>query len=167
MSLRVLFTALAVTATLTTGASAQVRELGQSELRASVAAGRSLGLRQLLQSVQSRVEGELVDVRAFESGDIFYKILVKLPDGRLASVVVDARTGQFVNPNSSAAKNIQAASSGNGKANGKAKDKSNKGGKSSNSNRGGGGNSGGGNSGGGNSGGGGGNSGGGGGKGKK
>ena len=105
-------------------AAAQVRELGQGELRQNVQSGKSLPLSQLMPIVAASVTGEIVDVRAFDTGRVVYRILVKQPGGKLAAVVLDAGTGRFLRGSSSAAKQVMAAAksaNGNGKSGGKGK----------------------------------------------
>jgi hypothetical protein len=168
---------LAPLAAIFLGASpglAEVRELSGAELRASVATGESQSLSSIIEMVGRRVEGELVDARAYEVGGVYYRILLKTPDGKLVSAIVDARSGAFMSGRSSVARDLaQAARSergwslfngqgrGNGVAGGNAggNGRGNSGGSNAGGNNAGG--NGGGNSGGGNSGGGGGNSGGG------
>lgn len=114
-------------------ASADMRELGQEELREIVQSNQILNLKQVLVVIEESVGGEFIDARAFEGDGIYYRVLVKLPDGRLGAVLVDAETGTFLQPGSKAAKNLQAASSSkkSAKSNsaGKAKGKSSNSGK--------------------------------------
>ena len=158
-------------------AAAQMREVDQDELRRSVQTGQSVPLSRIMSRVSASVEGQILDVRAFEGGGIYYRVLIKQPNGRLGSVILDAKSGQFMRANSQVAQDVvrSAKSSrssgnklnaqsraGNAKQSGGSNDRGQSSNANSNSNSGGG-NSGGGNSGGGNSGGGNGNSGGGGG----
>ncbi|MBT8476805.1 MAG: hypothetical protein HKO95_13170 [Rhodobacteraceae bacterium] len=101
-----------------TAAHAKVGELNQAEVRASVQTGQSLPLTEILKKVESRVEGNLVDVRAFDLDGIYYQVMMKLPDGRLAFVVLDGKTGEFVRQNSRKMREVRAAVDGtNGKSN--------------------------------------------------
>ena len=137
-------------------AVAELRELSQSELRRSVQNGQSVSLSRIMSRVSSAIDGEIVDVRAFQDGQIYYRVLIKQPNGRLGSVILEARSGQFMRANSSIAREIVDAVRSSGSSNRGVGPSGNRG-NSGNANRGA--NSGGG---GGNSGGGGGNSGGGG-----
>jgi hypothetical protein len=159
-----------------TAAPAEVRELSGAELRDSVAAGESRPLGPIVEMVGRQVEGEFVDARAYVADGIYYRILIRTPDGKLASVIVDARTGGFVSARSDVAQDIvatarsrsggslfrpagsasSAATSGNGRSEAASQGGGRGNGGNAGGNRGGngGGNSGGGNSGGGNSGGG-------------
>jgi hypothetical protein len=89
-------------------ASADVRELSGAELRDSVAAGQSRPLGPIVEMVGRQVEGEFVDARAYDADGIYYRILIRTPDGKLASVIVDARTGGFVSARSAVAQDIVA-----------------------------------------------------------
>jgi hypothetical protein len=171
MSIRRALCLAGFAAAAATAAPAEVRELSGAELRDSVASGQSRPLGPIVEMVGRQVEGEFVDARAYDADGIYYRILIRTPDGKLASVIVDARTGGFVSARSSVAQDIvatarsrsggalfrpagsasSAASSGNSRA-----EAATQGGSRGNSGNAGGnrGNSGGGNSGGGNSGGG-------------
>jgi hypothetical protein len=131
---------------------AGARELGQDELRRLSASGVTADMAKVLAMVRREVRGEPMDLRAFDLDGIFYQVIVMRPDGRMVSVVVDARTGRFVPANSRAARAVRAEAAASGGDRGRGR--GNAGG-----NRGGG--SGGGNASGGNAGGGGGNAGGG------
>ena len=45
------------------------------------------------------VDGEVVDVRAFESGAVYYRILIKKSDGKLGAVILDAKSVAFMSSN--------------------------------------------------------------------
>jgi len=87
-------------------AAAQMRELEQDELRRSVQTGESVSLQRILSLVSSRVDAEILDVRAFEGGGIYYRVLIKQANGRLGSVVLDAGSGQFMGAKSSVAQDV-------------------------------------------------------------
>lgn len=148
----------------------EARELSQEEIRRVVASNNSLSPRIILDKVRKRVVGEIVDVRVFDVNGICFRVLLVLPSGKLASVVVDAATGDLLAGNSQRAKTVtksarstpfkknrvaskkrstKKATNNNGSNNsnsGSGQSNSNSGGNSSGNN----GNSGGGNSGGGN-----------------
>lgn len=167
MKLLLLPTALILSGILSAPALAEVRELARSELRENVRLGNSMSLSRLIKVMDAKTDGELVDVRAFESDEIYYHVVLKKPDGKLTVAIVNARTGRFMSSKSSVAKDVLSATktkgksnnssgnNGNGNSNAGGNGNGNSGG-NGNGNSGGNGSSGGGNSGGGNSGGGGG-----------
>lgn len=105
------------------------RELDQDELRQNVEAGRSLALAKILEMISKSVDGDPVDVRAFDVDGIVYRILLMMPGGKLASVVVDAATGKFLPANSSRVKVVSKAAKKKAKSNnGKSGSQGNKGG---------------------------------------
>lgn len=142
------------------------RELSQEEIRKVVESNISLSPRTILDAVRKRVAGEIVDVRMFDADGICYRVLLVLPNGKLASVIVDAATGVLLAGNSRRAKSVVTVARSHPSKSGRSKSNKN-GGRSANANNKGGsgnGNSGGNSNGGGNNSGGNGN---GGGKGKK
>ena len=62
---------------------AAARELDQTELRQASAGGKTIGLRRAIDSVAAQIGGKAVDARAFEAGDVFYRIVVKKPNAEL------------------------------------------------------------------------------------
>lgn len=152
-------------------AGQSVREIGASELRKIVNAGETLSLKSVVASVAAATGAEPIEARAFELDGVYYRIVLKQPDGSLISIVIDAGTGKQVRANSAIGRELKKAASASGGKSAKGKSatagengKGNAGGSgnSGRSSSGGGGGNGGGNSGGGNSGGGNGNGGGGG-----
>jgi len=107
-------TSFALMGMMATPVLADVRELPRDEIRASVRSGESMSLRQLKRVISARVEGELVDVRAFEADGIVYRVLIKKSDGTLAVAVVDASSGRFLSGRSEVAKDVMAAAKANG-----------------------------------------------------
>ena len=91
-------------------AMADMREMGQNELRASVQSGVAIGLSEAWAMTKARLDGDLVDVRAFADDKIYYRIVAKRPDGQLVAVIIDARVGRFLSSKSSKAKEVMAAS---------------------------------------------------------
>ena len=142
--------------------AATVRELDAAELRQAARSGDLISLKQVIEAVAKSTGGEPIEARAFAVEDVFYRIVLKKPDGSVISIIINARTGEQVGKNSAIGRDLAAAAeAGKGKGKDKsAKNKSDKA-KSAGSNAGGSGGSGG-NSGGNGGGGGGGNSGGGG-----
>ena len=109
MRTSVVILGLAVLGAFALPAAADVRELTRSELRENVRLGNSMSLSDLLATVGRRFEGEVVGVRAFEAGPVFYRVLVKKPNGKLSAIVIDARTGQVMSSTSSAVRDVMAA----------------------------------------------------------
>ncbi|WP_200876063.1 PepSY domain-containing protein [Ruegeria halocynthiae] len=118
---------------------AAARELKQSELRKATTSGSAIRLKRVIKGVERVFGGTPVDARAFQADKVYYRILVKKPDGRIISVIVNAQTGVVVpnrstvgrqisdaarstagnsaNANSQAKSNNSQANSGNGNGN--------------------------------------------------
>jgi hypothetical protein len=101
-------------------ASATVREIGATELRKIVSAGGTLSLKSVVASLNASTGAEPIEARAFALDGVFYRIVLKRPDGTLISIIIDAQTGQQVKSNSGVGKLV-------GEAAGKPADKSIKG----------------------------------------
>jgi hypothetical protein len=95
------------------------RELSQVEIRKAVASAHSLSPRRILDTVGKRVAGEIVDVRVFDADGLCYRVLLVLPSGKLASVVVDAVTGNLLAGNAPRASSITLAARSNPSRKGK------------------------------------------------
>lgn len=111
---------------------AAARELGQDELRRLSASGASADMAAVLDMVRREVRGEPMDVRAFDIGGVYYQVIVMRPDGRMVSVVVDARTGRFVPSNARAAREVRAEAAASAGNNGKGRGRGNAGGNQGN-----------------------------------
>ena len=99
-------------------ATADVRELKQSELRKATLSGNTIRLARVIKGVAKTYGGTPVDARAFQAGEIYYRILVKKPDGKIVSVIVNAQTGAVVSNRSGVGNQIsKAARSNSTKAN--------------------------------------------------
>ena len=110
---------LGVASVFAVPADAQVRELERSELRENVRSGKSMSMSRLMGVISARVDAEVVDVRGFEGDGIYYRVLLKRPNGKLSIAIVDARTGRFMSGRSTAAQEVMAAAkenNGNGKS---------------------------------------------------
>lgn len=83
-----------------TEAYANGREISQSELRNLVASGRSVTLDSVFSRIRNDTGGDPVDVRAFSLEDVYYKVMVVMPNGKLVSIVVEAQSGRFLPPQS-------------------------------------------------------------------
>ena len=94
--------------------SANMRELERSELRENVRSGKSMSLNRLIQVISAKVDGEIVDVRGFEDGQVFYRVLIKQANGRVGVAIIEAKSGRFVSSKSSVVKNISALAKSNG-----------------------------------------------------
>jgi hypothetical protein len=124
-------TSILLTGLLAMPAFADVRELSRGEIRENVRLGKSLSFSQMLSAAKGITSGEVVDVRAFDAGGVYYRILVKRPDGKLGALVLDATTGALMSARSSAVKEVMAAAKDkSGSANANATN--NRGGNSSN-----------------------------------
>ncbi|MEP0564105.1 MAG: hypothetical protein ABJC64_06880, partial [Paracoccaceae bacterium] len=102
-------TVLILSGILSAPAFADVRELARSELRENVRLGNSMSLSRLIKVMASKTDGQLVDVRAFESDEIYYHVVLKKPDGKLTVAVVNARSGKFMSSKSSVVKDVLTA----------------------------------------------------------
>jgi hypothetical protein len=80
--------------------AAAVTELGQSALRKNVKSGQYVSLGDIFAMIEASIEGELIDIRAFDADGLVYRVLIMLPDGKIVSMVVDAVTGEFLPPKS-------------------------------------------------------------------
>jgi hypothetical protein len=146
--------AVIVLCSLSSGrAGAAGAELDQSELRSMVTSGQAVTTDSVFRQIRQDMDGEPVDLRAFDVDGVYFRVLVKLLDGRIVSVVVDATTGDYVSPRSAKAREVRElaheAPGSNGRGNVNANANSNAGG-NGNGNSGGNGNGNGGGNGGGN-----------------
>ncbi len=82
MQTRAIMLVAALLTALSAGkAAADARELKQTELRKATLSGNAIRLKRVIKGVESAFGGTPVDARAFKSGDIYYRILVKKPGG--------------------------------------------------------------------------------------
>ncbi len=84
-----------------------LRELGRAEIRQINSSDLYLGQSALVSLVDGMNIGEILDIRVFESDGIYYRILVIMPDGKIGSIVLDARTGKPLQASSSTAQEIR------------------------------------------------------------
>ncbi len=94
---------------LTEEGNAAARELKQSELRRATMTGGAIRLKRVIKGVEKVFGGTPVDARAFEADKVYYRILVKKPNGKIISVIVDAETGVVVPNRSSIGRQISEA----------------------------------------------------------
>lgn len=88
---------------------AREREVARADLRRAIEDGRALPFSSLQATVEDRMDGRLVDVALFDLDDLFYRVLVRQPDGRLVSAVLDARSGAFLPVSTETAQRVQNA----------------------------------------------------------
>ncbi len=118
-------------------AAAQTRELKQGELRKATLTGGTIRLKRVIKGVEKAYGGTPVDARAFQADQIYYRILVKKPDGKIVSVIVNAQTGTVVSNRSSVGRQIsKVARSNSANANNSRKANSNRGASASGGNNG-------------------------------
>jgi hypothetical protein len=82
-------------------------EVDRSSLRQAIAEGSAIPFSDLQEKVETRMAGALVDVSLYDVGSLYYRVLVRQPDGRMVSAVLEARTGSFVPVSSDAARAVQ------------------------------------------------------------
>ena len=109
MKLNVAILGLLLSTLFAVPVSADVRELSRNELRENVRLGKSLSFSQLQGILSRRVEGQAVDVRAFQSRGIYYRVVIRKPGGALSAVVLNAESGRFLGRNSQVAKDVMIA----------------------------------------------------------
>ena len=101
------------------GQAATVREIGTAELRQAVGSGAALSPKRVIGSVARSTGGEPIETRAFDADGLYYRIVLKKPDGSIISVIVDARTGEEVAKGSAVGRQVAAAAESGSKAKGK------------------------------------------------
>lgn len=111
------FRLLALTLSLSlcaTGAlrAAPIQELTGKQLRSALATAQVVEPRMVMQKVETTLGGQALDIRFFQSDGLYYRVLVKSVDGRLASVVVDAKSGKLMPSSTPAAIAVNAAAAG-------------------------------------------------------
>jgi hypothetical protein len=84
-------------------------ELGRAELRQAISAGSAIPFGDLQRRVESRMGGEIVDVGLYRLDELYYRVLVRQPDGRMVSAVIEAQRGDFLPVSSETAKAVQDA----------------------------------------------------------
>ncbi|MHA3915009.1 PepSY domain-containing protein [Halovulum sp. GXIMD14793] len=95
-----------------------LRELNHTDLRNAVQAGQLIKVSTAMASANRVVSGKALDVRAFAARGVYYQVLMMRNDGKVVSVVVDARTGNLVSASSDAAKAVRAAATQSRKSGG-------------------------------------------------
>ncbi|MDA8587323.1 hypothetical protein N9L47_13860, partial [Rhodobacteraceae bacterium] len=117
MKCTLLSTTLILSGIFAAPAFADVRELARSELRENVRLGNSMSLSRLMTVIESKTDGELVDVRAFQTNEIYYHVVLKTPNGKLSVAVVNARSGEFLSKRSSIVKDVLSATKSKSRSN--------------------------------------------------
>jgi hypothetical protein len=93
---------------------ATVREIGAAELRRIAGAGQTISLKRVIDSVAKSTSAEPIEARAFDAGDVFYRIVLKRPDGSLISVIINAVTGEQVRKDSAIGRQVSDAAANGG-----------------------------------------------------
>lgn len=91
---------------------AAVEEIDQRGLRQAVAVSRALPFASIIEDVLERMDGDLIEVRAFEDDRVYYRVLVLNRNGQVVSAVLDAASGRFLSIESQKAKAIQLVARG-------------------------------------------------------
>ena len=89
--------------------AAPPHEMSRAELRDAISAGQLVNPRQAMETVQQWEKGQSLDIRAFSAHGVYYRVLVKRPDGQLVVVVLNARTGHALPPTSTTAQEVNDA----------------------------------------------------------
>lgn len=88
-----------------------VQEMSRDELQVAIGEGRAVTPGNAVAAVSERIEGDAVDIRVFAFEGVYYRVLVKQPDGKMVSVILDAERGQLVANDSGIARSVDAAAS--------------------------------------------------------
>ncbi|WP_210092777.1 hypothetical protein [Ruegeria sp. HKCCSP346] len=88
---------------------AAARELKQAELRKATSSGQAIRLKKVIKGVERVFGGTPVNARAFQTDEVYYRILVKKPNGKIISVIVNAKTGVVVPNRSSVGRQVTEA----------------------------------------------------------
>ena len=88
-----------------------VKELSRPELRRLLDSGAAEDPRRAMSTAQGQASGEVLDIRAFQGAELYYRVLVKRPDGQVVSIVVNANNGSLLAPSSLLASSVNAAAS--------------------------------------------------------
>jgi hypothetical protein len=91
--------------------ASSAHEMEQSELRQMARSGRTISMKATLSSVSNSLHAKVVEARAFNAGGIYYRLVLKRPNGKLVSVIIDAETGNLVPSKSSVGRRVAAAAS--------------------------------------------------------
>lgn len=90
-------------------ANGKDREIGQTELRSRVSSGKSMSVNRILSRMRNRIDGEIIDVRAFDVNGVYYRMMIMKPNGRIGSLVVSGETGRAVPASSKISAAVEAA----------------------------------------------------------
>ena len=91
--------------------AAPVVELSQDQLRTAVSSKSVINPRRVYAAVESQMNSKPVDIRVFKSKRVYYRVLVKNSNGKMSSIIVDAKSGTLVSKRSSIARKINDAAS--------------------------------------------------------
>ena len=92
--------------------SAPVVELNLDQLRSAITSKSVINPRRVYAAVESKMKSEPVDIRVFKSDRVYYRVLVKSSNGKMKSIIVDAKSGTLISALSSVARKINATASG-------------------------------------------------------
>jgi hypothetical protein len=88
-----------------------VTELSRTDLRQLLESGAAEDPRRAISTAQGQASGEILDIRAFQGSALYYRVLVKKPDGQVVSIVINANSGSLLEPSSLLASSVNAAAS--------------------------------------------------------
>jgi hypothetical protein len=89
--------------------ASSMRELDGADLRRVVREEGMISLKEVIQSLSRQTGGEPVEARAFQDESVFYRIVLKMVDGSVISIIIDAKTGEQVPKGSAIGKDVAAA----------------------------------------------------------
>jgi hypothetical protein len=93
--------------------ASSAHEMGQSELRQIAKSGGTVSMKATLSSVSKSLHAKVVEARVFSADGIYYRLVLKYPNGRLVSIIIDAQTGSQVPSKSSVGQQVASAASSN------------------------------------------------------
>lgn len=99
--------------------AATMRELDPAELRQAARSGDIISLKRVIETVANATGGEALEARAFAADELYYRIVLKKPDGTIISVIINARTGEQVAKGSGIGRQVAAAAETGSKSKGK------------------------------------------------
>lgn len=101
---------LCSTALLLSGhVSGAASEIWSADLHLPMPGAQTVNIREFIDAAATQANGQIVDTRVFYGDSVYYRILIKKPNGRLVSVILDATTGNQVSSKSSIGRDIRQA----------------------------------------------------------
>jgi hypothetical protein len=101
------------------GQASTVRELDAAELRRATQEGDLISLKSVIEAVAKSTGGQPLEVRAFEAGEFYYRMVLKTPNGEVVSVIINARTGEQIPKTSAVGRQVASAAEAGSKSKGK------------------------------------------------